>query len=201
MAQGRRRFADDMEKKIWYTVTIHNWAYGKTNTKGSISMKYCPYCGAELMRGAISFCSECGKPLEEQSDGTPEPFVICNPPEKTEERRRVEWKIPEEPRRPVKSNKPTYDGYYDDIVPEDGMAHEKKERDGSIALKIGLIVLLYRLIANLLPISLLFETERYIRGKLDRVPMKRGQRKQKRCVSLFVRIIHSFSDFRTSARL
>ena len=22
-------------------------------------MKYCPYCGAALMRGAISFCTEC----------------------------------------------------------------------------------------------------------------------------------------------
>lgn len=26
-------------------------------------MKYCPYCGAELVDGAASFCAECGKSL------------------------------------------------------------------------------------------------------------------------------------------
>lgn len=26
-------------------------------------MKYCPFCGATLMGGAVSFCSECGKPI------------------------------------------------------------------------------------------------------------------------------------------
>lgn len=27
-------------------------------------MKFCPYCGAVLIDGAVSFCSECGKPLK-----------------------------------------------------------------------------------------------------------------------------------------
>ena len=26
-------------------------------------MKFCPYCGAELVSGTASFCSECGKSL------------------------------------------------------------------------------------------------------------------------------------------
>ena len=26
-------------------------------------MKYCPFCGADLIEGAVSFCAECGKPL------------------------------------------------------------------------------------------------------------------------------------------
>lgn len=26
-------------------------------------MKYCPYCGAVLVDGAVSFCAECGKKL------------------------------------------------------------------------------------------------------------------------------------------
>jgi len=30
-------------------------------------MKYCPYCGAALMGGAVSFCSECGKKLLKKS--------------------------------------------------------------------------------------------------------------------------------------
>lgn len=101
-------------------------------------MKYCPYCGATLMRSAISFCPECGRALEEASDGTPEPFVIFDHPEKTEEKRKVVWNIPETENRKPKEK--SYDGYYDDIVPEDGMVHEKPERDGSLALKIGLII-------------------------------------------------------------
>ena len=26
-------------------------------------MKYCPYCGADLIEDAVSFCAECGKEL------------------------------------------------------------------------------------------------------------------------------------------
>ena len=26
-------------------------------------MKYCPFCGADLIEGAVSFCAECGKEL------------------------------------------------------------------------------------------------------------------------------------------
>lgn len=29
--------------------------------KGVLSMKYCPYCGADFADGAASFCMECGK--------------------------------------------------------------------------------------------------------------------------------------------
>lgn len=33
-------------------------------------MKYCPYCGEELLNGEIAFCMECGKklPLKEQKE-------------------------------------------------------------------------------------------------------------------------------------
>ena len=33
-------------------------------------MKYCPYCGAELIPGALSFCSECGKALPVPAERT-----------------------------------------------------------------------------------------------------------------------------------
>ena len=29
-------------------------------------MKYCPYCGADLLGGTASFCSECGKPIRKR---------------------------------------------------------------------------------------------------------------------------------------
>lgn len=37
-------------------------------------MKYCPYCGAVLVDGAVSFCAECGKalPISEKKQETSE---------------------------------------------------------------------------------------------------------------------------------
>lgn len=38
-------------------------------------MKYCPYCGADIPDGAVSFCAECGKALpakkEKPENSTP----------------------------------------------------------------------------------------------------------------------------------
>jgi uncharacterized membrane protein YvbJ len=31
-------------------------------------MKYCPYCGADLIDGAASFCAECGKSMPDLAD-------------------------------------------------------------------------------------------------------------------------------------
>ncbi len=31
-------------------------------------MKFCPYCGASLLGGAVSFCAECGKPIPASSN-------------------------------------------------------------------------------------------------------------------------------------
>ena len=35
--------------------------------EGEYKMKYCPYCGAEITNGAVSFCSECGGNLSDLS--------------------------------------------------------------------------------------------------------------------------------------
>ena len=35
-------------------------------------MKYCPYCGAELVDGAASFCAECGKSLPSAAAKVPD---------------------------------------------------------------------------------------------------------------------------------
>ncbi len=103
-----------------------------------MKMKYCPYCGTELQLGTVSFCHECGKSLKEMRDGALEPFVVRKAPEKEEPKRDVEWIIPHREKKKV--NKSTYDGYYDDIVPEDGMVHEQPRTDNSMMLKIGLII-------------------------------------------------------------
>ena len=85
-------------------------------------MKYCPYCGAELIPGALSFCSECGKAL-------PVPAERTMPQDQAPPSRQRKEKPPKErkPKAPHKS-KPApepdqpnldYDGYYDDVPPVD----------------------------------------------------------------------------------
>ena len=59
-------------------------------------MKYCPYCGAEILSGAFSFCPSCGEslpvlaqpaaekaplPFEKFSILSPLPATIILPPE------------------------------------------------------------------------------------------------------------------------
>ncbi len=99
-------------------------------------MKFCPNCGTEVIDGADSFCRECGKPLTVHVDGTPEPFVIRKQREE-ETRERVEWNIPQ-------SNKETafgYDGYYDDVLPEDAdHSSHKPQEDQTLKWKIGAII-------------------------------------------------------------
>ena len=83
-------------------------------------MKYCPYCGAELIPGALSFCPECGKAL-------PVPAERTMPQDQAPPSRQRKEKPPKErkPKAPHKS-KPApepvqpdldYDGYYDDVPP------------------------------------------------------------------------------------
>ncbi len=117
-------------------------------------MKYCPYCGAELCLGAVSFCQECGKSLPEKRGGafenptlslisdsarTPlEPFVVREELEAVSEKRKVEWTIPHQEQK--KPDEKPYDGYYDDVVPEDDMIHEIPKANKSTILKIVGIV-------------------------------------------------------------
>lgn len=69
-------------------------------------MKYCPYCGAELPEGAVSFCGECGKSL---------PQAATEKPEKVKEQ-----PADSKPEVEVPANQDEgYDGYYDDVLPDD----------------------------------------------------------------------------------
>lgn len=69
-------------------------------------MKYCPYCGAELPEGAVSFCGECGKSL---------------PQAENKERKTVKGKqLDKQPETKSPANQDEgYDGYYDDVLPDD----------------------------------------------------------------------------------
>ena len=69
-------------------------------------MKYCPYCGAELPESAVSFCGECGKSL---------PQITTEKPEKAKEKRAD---LKSEAEAPANQDE-GYDGYYDDVLPDD----------------------------------------------------------------------------------
>ena len=103
-------------------------------------MKYCPYCGASLPEGTVSFCPECGESL--QIDTTPKQK------EKTpvKERRPAKKKKPQKPRPSQKketSDPPPvddYDGYYDDRLPIDE-GHRRGGMDKGIIKKVAVLVL------------------------------------------------------------
>ena len=88
-------------------------------------MKYCPYCGASLVGGAASFCTECGKKIPAQTEA---PQSKPKPKGKTGERERPAPKQkrrspPTGPAHPAKRKRNpmdiNYDGYYDDVKPVD----------------------------------------------------------------------------------
>lgn len=102
-------------------------------------MKYCPYCGAELIEDAVSFCAECGKQLpvgKTQKE---------NPKEKSEIKRASKKKK----KKPIKKAESSieaepvvddgYDGYYDDIRPIDE-GHEREGVDKELVKKIVTII-------------------------------------------------------------
>ncbi len=78
-------------------------------------MKYCPYCGAGVIDGTVSFCAECGKALPAQKQNNKE-IDKAESLFKTEVNQTV---------FEVECNADDgYDGYYDDLLPiDDGKVH------------------------------------------------------------------------------
>ena len=91
-------------------------------------MKYCPYCGANLIDGTVSFCSECGKSIKgrkTKAKSEKKPPAERRKKSKTKVPKDVvkETEVPEETTEVVDDG---YDGYYDDVLPVD----ESVERQG-----------------------------------------------------------------------
>lgn len=86
-------------------------------------MSYCPYCGAALPGGTISFCPDCGKSLL-----TSVPQV-----EEKKKQKKTKASYSKKKKKPPRRDKETkgssklkynpsdedYDGYYDDVLPTD----------------------------------------------------------------------------------
>lgn len=102
-------------------------------------MKYCPYCGADLIEDAVSFCAECGKQLPA---GKPQK-------EKSKEKPEIKKTAKKKKKKPVKKPESSnevetvvddgYDGYYDDVRPVDE-GHERDGVDKELIKKIAIII-------------------------------------------------------------
>lgn len=97
-------------------------------------MKYCPYCGADLVGSAVSFCSECGKPIakkEQKSskkikkDKKPKKSAVTKPESNNTDAENL-----------IDEN---YDGYYDDIRPADENA-EPQGIDKAVIKNLVIII-------------------------------------------------------------
>lgn len=107
-------------------------------------MKYCPYCGAEILSGAFSFCPSCGESLQvlaqpaaEKSPGKPTPRREKAKKERTRKRERP----PRKPKQPVPPEVENldYDGYYEDVQPIDA-DRQREGVDTRLILRVALLV-------------------------------------------------------------
>ena len=132
-------------------------------------MKYCPFCGADLHNGAVSFCHECVKSLHGQEDAAarmPEKKDVpdksekekkkAKPPKQEKKKKEKRKKIPKTKDIPEVMGEAVddgYDGYYNDILPpdidrvKDGLDKELVKK--VIALCVGVSVIISMCVALL----------------------------------------------------
>ena len=114
-----------------YNSIVHKWVQLVNPlyfyAKECCIMKYCPYCGADLLGGTVSFCSECGKSIKGRKTKAKSEK---KPP--AERKKKTKTKVPKDavtetkPEETIESVDDGYDGYYDDVLPVD----ENVERQG-----------------------------------------------------------------------
>ena len=127
-------------------------------------MKYCPYCGAGVSDGTVSFCTECGKKLPEEKTVPPEAKEQSK--KVTKKQKRKEEKK-EKHKKDAKKKKPEkeipevmgeavddgYDGYYNDVLPPDTDrvkdVLDKELVKKIVALCIGVTVIILMCVALL----------------------------------------------------
>ena len=114
-------------------------------------MKFCPYCGADLLKENAAFCAECGKKLsvaeeapslaheaDSQHDAKPSKQKRSKKDFQKRKKPKQEKKKAQEPPLPEIEGEPVedgYDGYYDDILPPD-LDREKEGLDEELIKKI-----------------------------------------------------------------
>ena len=95
-------------------------------------MKFCPYCGADLVDSKVLFCAECGAKLPPHEAGRTEPLKEDMRPasqvpkketykdkRKKNQKKKAPKKKPAQLIEETKLENDGYDGYYDDVQPPD----------------------------------------------------------------------------------
>lgn len=103
-------------------------------------MKYCPYCGVELLEDAASFCVECGKSIPKRE--APPKRNSEKPKKKpAPKKKQTKFRPLKEKTGPIESAMADdcYDGYYDDIIPDDA-GETRHALDKAIIKKIALLI-------------------------------------------------------------
>lgn len=128
-------------------------------------MKYCPFCGAELLGADISFCAKCGKQLPAGAAPQTEPGTppVASDPQRDKNKKASSARPKRNPR---KKNKPViephqaepvinqsvedtaqdpafadeYDGYYDDVEPVDA-GDSRPDLDREMIKRVALLIL------------------------------------------------------------
>ena len=114
-------------------------------------MKFCPYCGADLLKEDAAFCAECGKKLsvaeeapspaheaDSQHDAKPSKQKVSKKGSQKRRQPKPKEEKVQKPSLPEIEGEPVedgYDGYYDDILPPD-LDREKEGPDKELIKKI-----------------------------------------------------------------
>ena len=102
-------------------------------------MKFCPYCGADLIEDAVSFRAECGKQLpagKRQKENAKDKPDIKSVSKK---KKRKTAKQPESGIENETTADDGYDGYYNDVRPVDeGCGREGVDKE--LIKKIAIII-------------------------------------------------------------
>ncbi len=106
-------------------------------------MKYCPYCGADIPDGAVSFCAECGKALPAKEE-KPEKSTPVKKSSAGKKKKHKSSAVTDA--EPQKAYNDGYDGYYEDLLPVDH-GKERFETDSApvkkiIILAVGVLVVI-----------------------------------------------------------
>lgn len=123
-------------------------------------MKFCPYCGADLLDSNVLFCSHCGKKLPPHEAGLTEPLTEDMRPasqvpkeetyksKKKDPKKKAHKKKPVQPIEATKPEDDGYDGYYNDVLPPD-MDRTRDGIDKELVKKIVILGVSVLLIISL----------------------------------------------------
>lgn len=106
-------------------------------------MKYCPYCGADIPDGAVSFCAECGKVLPAKKEKAEKSTPVKKSSAGKKKKQKSLTVTDAELRKAYNDG---YDGYYEDILPVDH-GKERFETDSApvkkiIILAVGMLIVI-----------------------------------------------------------